>query len=71
MLKKKHIYCCTYINKVTLVTKRCLTKMEKDSKLLGSDKIWVFSPQFAYIYYTQFILCKTNLKECHGLVCSM
>ena len=45
--------------------------MDKHIELLDSDKIWVCSPQFDYIYYTQFILCKTNLKECHGLVYSM
>ena len=37
--------------------------MDKDSKLLGSDKIWVCSQQFAYEYYTQFVLCKSNLKK--------
>ena len=37
--------------------------MDKGSKLLlGLYKIWVCSPQFAYIYYTHFILYKTYFK---------
>ena len=38
--------------------------MDKGSKLLlGLYKIWVCSPQFAYIYYTHFILHKTLCKR--------
>ena len=38
--------------------------MDKGSKLLlGLYKIWVCSPQFAYIYYTHFILYKTYFKR--------
>ena len=38
--------------------------MDNGSKLLlGLYKIWVCSPQFAYIYYTYFILYKTKLKR--------
>ena len=38
--------------------------MDKGSKLLlGLYKIWVCSPQFAYIYYTHFILYKTSIKK--------
>ena len=38
--------------------------MDKGSKsLLGLYKIWVCSPQFAYIYYTHFILYKTSFKR--------
>ena len=44
--------------------------MDKGSKLLlGLYKIWVCSPQFAYIYYTHFILYKTYLLDffCSGI----
>ena len=38
--------------------------MDKGSKLLlGLYKIWVCSPQFAYIYYAHFILHKTYFKR--------
>ena len=38
--------------------------MDKGSRLLlGLYKIWVCSPQFAYIYYTHFILYKTSFKK--------
>ena len=38
--------------------------MDKGSiLLLGLNKIWVCSPQFAYIYYTHFILYKTKFKR--------
>ena len=38
--------------------------MDKGSKLLlGLYKIWVCSPQFAYIYYTHFILYNTLFKR--------
>ena len=38
--------------------------MDKGSELLlGLYKIWVCSPQFAYIYYTHFILYKTQFKR--------
>ena len=38
--------------------------MDKGSKLLlGLYKIWVYSQQFAYIYYTHFILYKTLFKR--------
>ena len=38
--------------------------MDKGSKLLlGLYKIWVCSPQFAYTYYTHFILYKTYFKR--------
>ena len=38
--------------------------MDKDNTLLlGSDKIWVCSSQFTYIYYRQFNRYNTDLKE--------
>ena len=38
--------------------------MDKGSKLLlGLCKIWVCSPQFAYIYYIYFILYKAQFKR--------
>ena len=38
--------------------------MDKDSKLLLClYKIWICSPQFAYIYYTHFIIYKPKFKR--------
>ena len=54
-LKLLHIYQWGNVG-----NKRRLTLMDKGSKLLlGLYKIWVCSPQFAYIYFTYCILYKT------------
>ena len=40
--------------------------MDKGSKLmLGLYKIWVCSPQLAYINYTHLFYKRLNLKECY------
>ena len=57
-LKLLHIYKWGNVG-----NKRCLILMDKGSKLLlRLYKIWVCSPQSAYIYYTHFILYKTSIK---------